>query len=929
MKFLDDAVSYYQTLIAHLTTALHTATPTTATPSSLSTLNNTIILKEDATTTSLQSSLRTSLARCYICIGDLRRYSAAATSSSTGSNNADGNDPTSNTATEKPLNPSGAVPLSSPQSSLYILARQAYAAAVGIDPRFGNAYNQLAVIDEIEGDPLAAAFFYLRAQCALTPFPLGHQNIALLLGAAVTAENTAAITAAGGGGGSAVGGAATANKKARKEYVTRKKNTQQQQRGYMPTPALEKEIINKYLALSGCLYEKIDVDATPLRLSAAGAYLDELLNRIKQQTGSGGVAKCARRVAQEFHSMPTSVQSAVEQRPVSLLLLLVVMPLLLIQSFEDSLSSSGSSTSTATTTITSKSEPSSTFTASAAARGYSISFVLDITSRLVTSSTKLRLGTKGPINDAALNCPVFAAISVVLRWLVMRNAQPALRNYEKTQKKEKEKKKKSKGPAVADEPMVVENKINAAAAAAAAAAAVPLSSSSSISNVEKTVSGLHASRISFWKALTALCLLLPSTGVISVILDEEEEKKALLSEDYLLTGFTPLLKRVVFTHEAGKQDTRLRNENNNAEKKEDPDPDPVAARALIDAFSSLSISPSSSDDDGNDTYQWNENDPGRPGELRARRICQELQTLTLHARNWIRVLPAAADDDEDTNSKGSRLENRDVELEELKEAVNEFIEAMAVSIGEPYPGTNDDKNEQIAAVDEITAAAEEEEEEEDIVFAPLSAIRRSNSGAVLNENGGVSGGVSGRSTPAPVGFASAAAGAGTITNGDKEMEEAEDPQAAMERTGYAMAATVLSTDDADIVVEGYNPLPPLPPPPASSGLLGSLNFGGGDSVGYYTHGGETGGGSLLVSSWQQHQQPPGGSAAFGIPPPPPVPPPFPSSALIGGAVAHQQQQEPAEGLRAVLFGGNMQQQQQQQQQPPNGPADNGDRGLWG
>ncbi|KAG7668503.1 hypothetical protein Ndes2437B_g06914 [Nannochloris sp. 'desiccata'] len=912
LKFLDDAVSYYQTLIAHLTKALDAAKSTTTISSSLSTLNNTTHKEDGDTISTLQSSLRTSLARCYICIGDLRRYFAAATANSTGGNGAASNNPTATPVVAAGPNKDSdrdkandTVSLASPQSSLYSFARQAYAAAVGVDPTFGNAYNQLAVLDELEGNPLAAVFFYLRAQCALTPFPLGHQNVALLFGAAVTAENTAqaAATAAATGGG-AVGGA-TSNKKARKEYFTAKKNTQQQ-RGSMPTPVLEKEIINKYLALSGCLYEKIDVDATPRHLSTAGAFLDELLNRIKQQTGSGGVAKCSRRVAQEFHSMPTSVQSAVEQRPVSLVMLITSVPLLLFQIFEDS--SLNNSTSRLT--------PSGTFTASAAARGYTISYVLDISSRLLTTATKLRLSTKGPIGDAALSCPVFAAISVVLRWLVMRKAQPAL-GYER-QIEENE-----------DETMAAmvvegEEEENTAGAVPPPPSSTPLSIS--ISNVEKTVSGLNASRISFWKACTALCRLVPSSGVITVAVDEEEDNKVLLSEDYLLTGFTPLLKCVV-TYEAGEQENKL--------KKEKAEEDPVAARALADALSVASTSSSNA-------HQWSVSDPGKPGELRARRIWQDLQNLTSYARAWVLH--------QDDYKMSSAMKD-DAQLEELKEAVNDFIDAMAVSVGGPRAATKDNKNEQTPLVECAAAAAEEDEEEEDIVFAPVSAPRRSSSAALLNGNGssGAGGGISGRSTPAPGAAPAAAApllgkaqrvdvgassqrmdmesneiaAAALHNNDDDGMGEEEDPQAAMERTGYAMAATVLSNDDAEIVVGEVHCLRPPPPPPPSSGLLGSLVFEGGGAIGggYYADGGEAGR-SLLMSSWQQHHPQPGagGDAGFG------GPPPFPSSALIGGAVAHQQQQEPAEGLRAVLFGGNM---QQQHRQPPGGSHGGGGGDLWG
>lgn len=948
-------MSYYQTLIAHFTTALDTATSTTTTTSSFSTLNNTN-QKDDAATTITKTtafSIRSSLARCYICIGDLRRYSAAATSNSTGGKGANGNDPTASTVPtaaaaaaalideddgRKKSSDAKAASLASPQSSLYSSARQAYAAAVGVDPKFGNAYNQLAVLDELEGDSLAAAFFYLRAQCALTPFPLGHQNVALLLGAAVTAENTAqaAATAAAAATGGAAVGAATVNKKARKEYFSMTRNTQQQQRGSMPTPLLEKEITNKYLALSGCLYEKIDVDATPLRLTTAGAFLDELLNRIKQQTGSGGVARCSRRVAQEFHFMPTSVQSAVEKRPVTLMLI-IAMPLLLIQIFEESFLRTS-------TDIAGKSDlSSSTFTASAAARGYTISYVLDVSNRLLTTAAKLRLGTKPPMGEAVLTCPVFAAISVVLRWLVMRKAQPALRH-------EIQENQKSESAAVAAEAegMIIEAEGEENKAADPPSSSIP--SSFSISDIEKTVSGLNASRVSFWKACTAFCRLL-STGVITVAVDKEEEKKALLSEDYLLTGFTPLLK-CIFTYQAGEQDTV---EDKKAKE------DPIAARALADALSSSSTSSSSS----NTKYQWSDSDPGKPGEIRARRIWQDLETLAAHAQAWI----LAHKEDYKNNSKCTTLKNSDAEMEELKEAVNEFIETMAVSSGGPCPSTNDDKNEMQKPIAEIAAAGDEQEEEfeeEEIVFAPVSAARRSKSAALLSGNGGNGGGggggvISGRSTPALV-AAPAAPGPpaapllekarpveveashqtmdmddnrithAILNNGDDKMEEEEDedPQAAMERTGYAMAAKVLSTDDAEIVVgtESHLPPPPLPPLP-SSGLLGSLNFGGVDSVGngYYTHGGEAGG-SLLMSSWQQQpQQQPGvlGGAGFGMPPP------FPSSALIGGAVAHQQHQEPAEGLRAVLFGGNMQQrQQQQQQQQPSGDGHgNNNRSLWG
>jgi Telomerase activating protein Est1/Est1 DNA/RNA binding domain len=926
LKFLEDGVSYYQTLVSHLTSALGkekalSISSYTENDEATATATGTV-----GAESSLQTSLRTSLARCYICIGDLRRYSAAATGSisnltTTAAAAAAEND---NRDIKKEKG-DDAPP--SPQTSLYSSSRQAYASAVGVDPTFGNAYNQLAVLDETEGDPLAAAFFYLRAQCALIPFPLGHQNVALLLGAAVTAENTADAASKNAATG-------VAAKKSRKDYystMNNKKNTQQHQRGAMPTPLLEKEIISKYLALCGCLYEKIDVDATPLRLSTAGAFLNELLNRIKQQTGSGGVAKCARVVAQEVHSMPTSVQAAVEHRPVSLLLLITTVPLLLIQIFEESLDSNRI-TNNATST-------SSTLTASAAARGYSISYLLDITTRFLLTASKLRLGTKGPVGDAALICPVFAPISVVLRWMVMRGAQPALITASglfslETKTKIEEDEEFDEGGAAVLTAMEEDNVIPSS-----------VSVSSTVYNVERTVSGLNASRISFWKACAVLCGVLPSTGITNLELargEEKKEKETLLSEDYLLTGFTPLLKRFAYT--TGEEEKEI------AE-------DPVAARALAAALSS-SIS------SNNNHYQWSDSDPGKPGELRGRRIWQDLQTLASQATTWLLKAEKKI-----KNNRGSGATGSD-EIRELKEAVNEFIEALAASL---WPGTTatDKKLSAPKTVTEgaetaATAAAEEdqkEEDEEEIVFAPLSGARRSNSAALLN----TSAGNSGRNTPAPSPLLlPEAAAASPYSEKAKKVEAAgqarvgidfknnstvggdgaaditldvdEDPQAAMERTGYAMAATVLSSDDAEVNFEQQQEHrislpPPLPP---SSGLLGPLMFGSGDVVG----GGSgsksgsgsgdarklPGGGSLLMSSWQQPQmqqlQLPGGGIAYssvGIS----APPPFPSSALLGGAVAHQPQ-EPAEGLRAVLFGGNNLQQQQQQQQPqqPSG-------GLWG
>jgi hypothetical protein len=916
LKFLDDAVSYYETLVESLSVALDTAYSS----SIIISKNDDISTTAADLVTPLQSSLRTSLARSYICIGDLRRYYAAAAVS---------NDDANNDKVKDALN-GGEDEESVPGSSLYSSARQAYAAAVGVDPRFGNGYNQLAVVDELQGDPLTAAFFYLRAQCALTPFPLGHQNVALLFGAAVTAENTAHAA------NTSAAVAAAGHKKARKDYSFAKNTHQQQQqqqtllqRGSMPTPLLEKEIISKYLALSGCLYEKVDVDATPHRLSSAGGLLDELLNRIKQQTGSGGVAKCARRVAQEFHSMPTSVHTAMEQRPVSLMMLLTAVPLLLIQIFDDSLLQ--------TTTTSTSSIFSGNLTACAAARGYTISYLLDVTSRLLIAATKLRLTTKGPIGDAALSCPIFAAISVGLRWLVVRNAQPALTSSSN----------------LGELPLVDLSSGAGANAAPNAAAAKEEKDGSSIvntlRNVEKTVSGLNSSRTAFWKACTALTKIVPSTGILSVPLDGEEGEKILSSEDYLLTGFTPLLTSIFVTR-GSEQSVEEKAEK--AEK----NCDVVAARALAAALAST-ITTST-------INQWDDSDPGRPAMYRVRRIWQHLQSLASYARNWLLQI----------NKNSAALKN-DGELFELQQAVNEFLEAVSASgNGETsYQPINNATTTATEAIlpeeheDNNNNTNNEEEEEEDIVFAPLSATRRSNSAAALLSSGGNSG----RSTPAPAApaaentnnfspspqiknnqnqnqfnppppMAVMAMDVDATTNPAVAMHdttmgegnEEEDAQAAMERTGYAMAATVLSSDDVELQIRSGGGgagggggvdylLPPHAPAAQSSGLLGSNLMFGNVNTGYNDsnmHGG--GGTNLLMSSWQQqhHMMPPQQQQQQQQQH---APPPFPSSALIGGVVG--QHQEPAEGLRAVLFGGNN--VQQQHQQPQSGTGGGG--GLWG
>ena len=142
LTFLEDSENFYSKLVTHFQHQLKAIQPTT--------------------TTANKMALRASISRCFICIGDLRRYytTTAANTTTTSSD-------TTTTTEEFPD---------------YSSAREAYAAAAAADPSSGNAYNQMAVVDEAQKDELAAAYFYLRAKHAEQPFAIGHQNAALLFG---------------------------------------------------------------------------------------------------------------------------------------------------------------------------------------------------------------------------------------------------------------------------------------------------------------------------------------------------------------------------------------------------------------------------------------------------------------------------------------------------------------------------------------------------------------------------------------------------------------------------------------------------------------------------------------------------------------------------------------------------------------------------
>ena len=117
IKFLSEGELFYEALISHFKSVLQQS-------------GNSATLTEDQD----QNFLRTSLARCFICVGDLQRYGAAATAKQKPQQAAPEGDETTTTNTPSKLS----------------LARESYAAAAAAFPVLGNAYNQLGVVDEQE-----------------------------------------------------------------------------------------------------------------------------------------------------------------------------------------------------------------------------------------------------------------------------------------------------------------------------------------------------------------------------------------------------------------------------------------------------------------------------------------------------------------------------------------------------------------------------------------------------------------------------------------------------------------------------------------------------------------------------------------------------------------------------------------------------------
>lgn len=836
-KFLSEAELFYSGLIAHLKSALQASYQGDNSPASASV-----------------ASLRASLARCLICVGDLRRYAATAA----GTQQAQ--QPTEDDVKE----------------SRFALARESYAAAVAAAPESGNAYNQIAVLDESEGDTLAAAFFYLRAHHAQQAFPIGQQNAALLFGSAVQQDNQQLLA----GNGKSIA----------------------KHRGARPTATLEKDISSRYLTLFGTLFERIDVDATPRRLALAGNDLDDLLHRLKQQASSGGPGGAARRVSRSVATAPQSVEAAAAQRPLPLLLLVVSIPLLLIH---------GADASRADGELN---------VAAAAARGYTLSVLLDTLSRLASIASKLKLGEKGPLGDAAFATSVFPALAVALEWLVLHQGQPAL----------------------------AQNSSDRAVAGAADVAAI----------AEKTVQGLEKNRIAAWRGLAALSSAMSKCNGLNdgEILRESDggtadEWPIPLPEDLLLVSFPPLLASGKAAEESTMEIDGVERWKAGMEEEE-------------------SVLP---------------NDVGIPGFQRARRVWRNIQQLYDHAQAWVRLQKhqqeqqqeqqgdEGRDREQDEDGSGGGTNNR-----ELMEAVEAFIEAARASnrvningngihrdnTPETGPemelsGVSRKNDEDISAAmpaplsdqcqeleDQGANGGDREDgmdiDEEIIVYAPLSAARRSSSAALLR---------SGTSSPAPLAplarspspqlmhyvntpderrgpnnnTGDGASGAGARfrfgpSGGDANINVAtrasDQPQlkdylpADMERTYQEMAARVLSTEDREVGMQYQDSrnqdqqqyLPP-PVPSAHSPLFGQ--FPG--NQGYISLFGDLGGAGTLFGAPQTgtalFSSPLGNSGTSlwpAIPPPVPHPPPLPSPGLHAPPVLAMQQ--PAEGLRAVLFG---------------------------
>ena len=60
-------------------------------------------------------------------------------------------------------------------------AEKFYKEAIESNPEYGHAYNQIALLESIQGRVLSAVFYYVRSLCVTHPFPVASANLAKML----------------------------------------------------------------------------------------------------------------------------------------------------------------------------------------------------------------------------------------------------------------------------------------------------------------------------------------------------------------------------------------------------------------------------------------------------------------------------------------------------------------------------------------------------------------------------------------------------------------------------------------------------------------------------------------------------------------------------------------------------------------------------
>ena len=613
------------------------------------------------------------------------------------------------------------------------------------------------------------------------------------------------------------------------------------------------------MAIYGSLFEKIDLDATAARLTTAAIDLDELLHRMKQHSNSGGVGGASRRIARALATAPTTVEAALSQRPLPIMSLLILVPMLVLHGWQ----------------MQQQQQSSTVDVAVVAAQGYATYTILHLINKFALTAVDLRFagggggngrgggGKKGGgagssstaaaaadamvvVDAAVLSCPILPALLIGLRWLCAQNGQSALPSGRQGQRK-----------SVHGDSLVVE------------------------SSIEK----LLQTKAAVWRRLTALCgalakcravqLRYKNNNNITADVDmqgrdaEGKGSSLILPEDLLLVQFPPLMRQ---QHD-GNDDIKMAVEGNEKEEEALPSSD-------ID--NDLVVDPG--DDAG--------------GAARVNQIWDALQTLAGDARVWLEEEQQCCSSAATTFDGGEESEAE----KKAVEAVAGFVEAAAVAAAGAVGGKKANivsnqpvKNVRHAGGGAAAAAAaaavvvhqprseeererdraaeegypmqneaehyeeeeeeeEEEEHEEEIVFAPLhNTVRRTSSAALLRSAGaspapppppplppqqqqqqqqqlpaGSLPSFPWTAAPQPATAAAAAAmdidayhhhqshhqqranahyqmnttpvGYNTTSNNNAAAAAGgtvDDVQAAMERTGHEMAAQVLSFDDVN------------------------------------------------------------------------------------------------------------------------------------